>query len=215
MKFFKLISILILSAVLLGCSTNISKDYRIPESSNLGVAVGSITYSGILGARQVLFQNQSTGKEFIASVGTASTMNPFAKPEFDADIGMIGGLFAVELPAGEYKITAWRVVQGSVFNKPNAPINIPFSISANKSVYLGNFNFVETSRQFLYSGSTEVTLANKEDPDVKALKKRFSMLQYTPIAVTLTENLKIERLGGDSQRRIDFTTVPIFMPARR
>ena len=204
---------LLASAFLLACTTNTSKDYRLPDSPTIGLATGSITYSGALGQRAVQFENITTRKKYTVKVGVASTMNPFAKPEIDPDIETIGGLFAIELPTGQYKISSWLVTQGSWFISPTSKIDIPFSVEPGASIYLGNFHFEETSRRFLGSGSAEVTLQSKAPRDMKALAKQFTVLKDIPIKRALSDNVKLERVGGYSEQRLELT-LPVFVPVR-
>jgi len=202
------------SITIAGCSTNIPTDYRIPASPTIGLAVGSITYTGALGARQVFLRNAETGQSYRLAVGVSSTLNPFSRPDVDPDIGKVGGLFAIELPPGSYKIDTWRIVQGSMSLSPSTPIEIPFSVVAGESVYLGNFHFEQTARFFLGTGSVDVTLAGNAERDLPALKRRFPVLAAVPVSTAIDDSVKLQKLGGYSQRHMEFAT-PIFVPVRR
>jgi hypothetical protein len=202
------------ATALVACSTNISPDFKLPASPTSGLIVGSITYTGVIGARQILIQNTTTGKFTRLEVGQAQTLNPFARPDVDVDLNEVGGTFATELATGSYVIGPWYIRQGPGLVSSATPIGIPFVVESGKTIYLGNFHFVQTSRFGLGTGSAEVTLEEKAARDLPVLKKRYPVLETTPLTSTIGPNTKIVGVGGVSSRR--FTDLgPIFVPVKR
>jgi hypothetical protein len=200
------------STALVACSTNISPDFTLPASPTSGLIVGSITYTGALGARQVLIQNTATGKYTQLQVGQTQTLNPFAGPEVDLDLKASGGTFATELATGSYVIGPWYIRQGPGLVSSAAPIGIRFLVEPGKTVYLGNFHFVETSRFGLGTGSAEVTLEEKSARDMPVLMKRYPGLKSAPLSSTIEPNTRIVGVGGASSKST--TYAPIFFLAK-
>lgn len=123
---------------------------------------------------------------------------------------MIGGIFATELPVGNYRIKSWAVTQGSWSLSPQSPFSLNFTVKPGESVYLGNFHFTETSRNLLMSGSNEVTLQNMASRDIPALQKRFPVLAKIPLTASIADGIRIEKLGGRSSQSLD-TSILLFM----
>lgn len=200
--------------VLVGCSTNVAPDFRMSAASTTGLAIGSITYTGALGLRRIGVRNIATGEMYRFEVGQSQTLNPFAKPDFDADLGQVGGTVAVELPAGRYAISYWSIRQGPNEVSSTSPIDIGFVVEPGKAVYLGNFHFIQTSRSGLGTGSAEVTYQDMGERDIKALRHRYALLETTPLVTTIEPGFKLEKLGGRSAKKTD-VVMPIFVPVKR
>jgi hypothetical protein len=205
---------LLAAVAMSACSTNIGAGYKIPASPNVGLAAGSLTYTGMLGERILLIENTKTKEKFAAAVGVASTIIPFQTPSVDSDINDIGGLFALELPAGPYNVSLWIIHQGQMRLRPTEAFTLPFEVKAGSSVYLGNYHIEQTETGFLRTSKAEMTVQSKAARDIPALKKRFPVFQSIPITEALAENTRIEKLGSESRRTIDFI-LPVFVPLPR
>jgi hypothetical protein len=205
-NFVIIISMLLLSAC---TSTNIPKEYKLPENSNVGLAVGTITYTGSIGAYRILVTNESNTIKYRFEIGQVQ-WDPFSEGEFDKDLGMKGKPFATELPAGNYILSHWLIAQGASTTMSKEPISIPFTIEAGKPIYLGNFHFTKTSNFGLGGTKTAlVTLEDKANRDLPILNKRYPSINLNPTMRSIAPDSKIENIGGGSSHRIDMSTIYI------
>ena len=157
------------------------------------------------------FRNTVTGKEYAASVGASQSLIPFAAPEIEDDIGEIGGLFALELPAGTYSVYSWGIKQGEWFLAPMKAFDIPFTIEAGSSVYLGNFHIEQTDKKLFRTGAAKMSLRNNASRDIPALQKRFKVFQTLPISTVIAADANFEELGSGSKGKFEFSG-PLFVP---
>jgi len=208
--------VLLILGTLNGCANpNVPQDYKLSSQQPVGLAVGSITFTGGMSLFRVLLQAKTTQKTYFAEVGQSQTVNvfkAFQPPEVNELLGLPGGLFAIQLPAGQYQLTGWRVSQGMASFTPSRREAIDFQIEAGKATYLGNLHFIETSKAFLATTGIEVTLQDKRARDLPALEKQFPTIASNPVAIALAEGTKYEHFGSAGQRRID---VPLFVPMAR
>ncbi len=201
--------------LLAACATpNIGADFKLSEGSRLGVAVGTITYTGGYGSFRLLLESVSTKKTYIVEHGSGQTLNPvlaFKGEDPHPQLRATGSPFAVELPVGAYVLTSWRFSQGAMNLWSTSATNLQFDVPAGKAVYLGNFHFIETSRSMRMSTGIRVTLSDQSERDLPAIRAAFRALEQTELALSIAQATKIENLGGNSSGRL---TMPTFVPVR-
>jgi hypothetical protein len=184
------------AAGLTGCaSPTISNDYKLPSDRHVGLAAGSITYSGSRGLYRVYLVNVDTGQRFRFEIGSSSAtpVNLFTSAK-DEDLGVDGRPFATELPAGRYHITGWGAAAGAVRASAGLVVGVPFTVEAGKSIYMGNFHF--TGRLTPFTGVVSAALKDEASRDVPVLKKRFPVLANVPLHGTLKSGTQLPLVGG-------------------
>lgn len=195
---------------LAGCANNIPDDHRAAATAT-GIAAGSITYTGALGARGLALKNDETGQVTHVRVGTSNTLNPFARPEVDDRLGQVGGTFAVVLAPGRYTVGPWQIRQGPGTLTSMQPVGLPFIVETGKVTYLGSFHFEDTARIGLGTRDAEVTLEDKSARDLPVLEERYKALAAMPKAAALNPGSRYTGLGGSGALRFD---LPVMVPIR-
>jgi len=198
--------LLILSCLLSSCATRpgVPSDYKLDSASKNGLVVGTITYETSIGQYSLSWTSLDEKLPFIASVGYS--MWPPLGPEFDDLLSAKGGTFAIEVPAGEYKLKRWFIRQGYIGHAAQNDIGARFQVEAGKITYLGNVNFQKND---------EVALEDKASRDIPALKARFAAVKSSPIAFSISSGAKVEAIGGGSDRRFDSPSyIPIIVRSR-
>lgn len=113
-----------------------------------------------------------------------------------ADIpNVLGKLAVLQLPAGDYDVSDWYVVQrdGIVSNtyKPNQTFSMPFHVEAGKAIYLGDiaFKFLEGGNVFGVTALSgiELKVLDAFDRDVPLFKTLYPSLAEMPVEKKLVE----------------------------
>ena len=189
-----------LATALLSACANVSSDYKFDDKKAVGIVIGSITYESGLGLYRVVVTPENGDKTYFLQAGSGDWY-PFVKTT-DEDLQAKGDTFAVELPAGKYVIKSWQVRQGARTANSSMPIGIPFSVEAGKAIYLGSFNWSPDWEN--------ISLRDKSGRDLPIIKKRFPFLEQTPLTAAITNDAKIDGLGGDYKYRYTiFIPVPV------
>ena len=198
---------LLVTGLLSACAANVPTDYKVDPQKPLGLVVGSITFESSMGSYRVVVVPVKDGpvapeEVKVLKAGDAQ-WTPFTR-FYDDDLKGKGDTFAVEMPAGNYRIRAWHVVQGAKRSSSTNPIDIPFTVEPGKAIYVGAFNWD--------SHWVNITLRDQSSRDIPILEKRFPGLKAAPIAMGIAPGTVLEKLGGDYRYRVD---MPIFVPVAR
>jgi hypothetical protein len=192
------------------CATpNVSQDYRLNPSSNDGVVMGSVTYSGRYSGYSVEFRQVPTGQTGRFQTGESVALIPQVPKGDFGSAAPRGTVFAAALAAGDYEIYEWKVGSGYANVRSTAPFSIRFKVEPGKLVYLGNFHFTQTSGMGLMVTGAMLSYAEKHERDIAAFKAKFPALAEFPIAYAVAPGTNEEWLGGRSSTTI---TVPVFVP---
>ena len=187
----------LLCASLAGCA-NVSNDYQL-KSSGDGLLIGSITTDLGIGHYSLELVSLDTGKP-VAGPRTGSSMYPAIPPMRDADLGLDGSLFAVELAPGRYAMRHWNVRTGYTDRGSSVPFEVPFVIEGGKASYLGNVHWPKNWR---------ITLSDRAERDLPLLKRRYATLAQAPLAFAIEPGTNIVGLGGNATKS---TQVPVILP---
>jgi hypothetical protein len=201
-------SLLVPLALGLASCAGTPTDFKFDPARNTGLVVGSISYEGGLGRYVLVAKDKSTGA--IVSFNFGCTLVPcftstddekFSKGEVPKQRG---GGFAAEVPAGEYQIVAWQIVQGAKRSTSTSPIDIPLMVEKGKASYVGNLHFD--------AHWENIQLRDKVQRDLPLLQAQYPVLEKTPLAYSIAAGTSIEKLGGSYQSRIKF---PVIIPIVR
>lgn len=190
----------------LASCANISEDFAFDAAKDTGVVIGSISYESGYGRYMLTAKEKSTGKPVSFGFGctlvpcfTGSDDQRFSKNETPQQRG---GGFAVEVPAGEYQITGWLVLQGQKRSFSTMPIDLAVTVAKGKASYIGNLHFD--------ADWENVQLRDKAERDLPILREEYEVLRSAPLAFSIAAGTRIEHLGGDGyQTRY---AAPVFIP---
>jgi hypothetical protein len=191
-------TLLLAFGLLMSSCATVTAEYKLDPTKPLGLVIGSVTYERTIGVHGLVVLSQDGKQVRSPSVGYG-IWSPFNKP-FDEKLAANGGTYAVELPAGQYRIVGWRIVRAQTTYQSNQPVDVPFVVEPGKSTYLGNLHFSE---------HWDVTLRDRADRDLPVLKARFPTLASSPLAVSIAAGTEVEKFGGGYVGR---TEMPVFVP---
>jgi hypothetical protein len=206
----KIFSLILTLLVLTGCASTktIKADYSLNSQSEKGVLISSLSVRGGYSGYSVYYQgidNENTGS---IQFGEGMALLPiFPKGDF-SHLNRKGEVFAVELPAGKYKIWRWGVASGYAFIKPVSPISIEFEVLAGKAVYIGNFDFKQTDSMGLTVTGVKVNYSDQSQIDLDILSKKHPNLDATNILKGIEDNANYQGIGGSGQTNWD---IPVFI----
>ena len=209
----KLAVTLALAFLASGCATkNIDSSYSVGAKPAEGVVAGSISYHGSFSGYSVDYTNVSTGKSGWIQIGQGASLIPIPpRSDFDEEEDTTGKVFAISLPAGNYVASRWNVSSGGVHFGSRTPFSINFKVEPGKMVYLGSFQFTETSH--IFGSVTGARLAYKDEVkrDLPMLKKKFPGIADVPISYAVQPGTYLQDVGGSSSVDI---TLPTYAPVR-
>lgn len=116
---------------------------------------------------------------------------PLVPLAFDyKDDGSYGSLFVMTLPAGNYEIYDFAMIQqvfgGSITHSPSRPFSVPFSVIEGKMCYLGELKMdrLEAKKFLGLPGSDNVRfeLSDQSKRDIALLKNKYPEVQL-PIEI--------------------------------
>jgi hypothetical protein len=155
--------------LLAGCETpNVEKTYMLSSAGGKGVAVGSITSSGLLTEYQLLYRKRGGGGEgYFRLQSNVEALN--------------AALIVAELPAGDYEIydwvMTWPVYYGHIDILPAAPFSIPFRVEPGRAIYFGSCEFApRIGRRFGNILGADVHCSNESQRDVMELASLYPAL---------------------------------------
>ncbi len=207
---FRLHYAVLLTPVMLGLAScaGTPTDFKFDPAKNTGLVIGSISYEGGIGRYALVAKDKSTGAIVGFSFGCA--LVPCFTPTDDERFSKAevpkqrGGGFVAEVPAGEYQIVAWQIVQGAKRSTSTSPIDIPLMVEKGKASYVGNLHFD--------AHWEKIQLRDKTQRDLPMLQAQYPVLEKTPLAYSIATGANIENLGGGYQSRIK---VPVIIPITR
>ncbi|AOT08754.1 hypothetical protein [Pseudoalteromonas luteoviolacea] len=205
----KNIFILILTVlVLTGCaSTNIKGNYSLNSQSGKGVLISSISVQGSYSGYSVYFQGIDNENKGYIEFGAGTALLPIF-PEGDfSHLDRKGEVFAVELPAGKYKVWRWGVASGYAFIKPALPMSIEFEIIAGKATYIGNFDFIQTDSFGLTVTGVKVNYSDQFKIDTGIIINKYPNIEFSQIGKSIVDNAKYIAIGGNSNTNWDIPIV--------
>ncbi|KTF09778.1 hypothetical protein ATS76_11120 [Pseudoalteromonas sp. 10-33] len=118
-----------------------------------------------------------------------------------------GEVFAVELPAGKYRIWRWGVNSGYAHIKPVNPIAIEFKVEPGKATYLGNFDFVQTDSMGLTVTGVKVNYSDQSQVDLDIVSKKYPALDAKNIIKGVEDNANYQGIGGTDQTNWDIPII--------
>ncbi|MDH5835029.1 hypothetical protein [Luteimonas kalidii] len=196
------------AALLAGCGS-VSRNYRFDPDGQEGLVVGSVSYESGTGRHLLTIESSATGRKH--AVGFGCSMFPCMQPADDKafSTGQMpaqrGGGYVVALPAGTYRITGWRVDQGSIGSNSEEPVGIEFLVERGKASYLGNLHFD--------ADWENVRLRDRSERDLPLLRAEYPALQAAQLAYTIAPGTDLARIGGGYDRGIKHLV--IFVPVAR
>lgn len=186
---------------------NVPADFQFDASKDVGLIVGSITYESSIGLYALAVVGSSEATSTVRpKIDVGYSMFPPLGPLYDEALKAKGGMFAVAVPAGNYKIVGWAVRQGAKISGPGQRVDIPFVVERGKASYVGNLHF---------SPDWEVSLRDRAARDLPALSAKYDALKKAPLAYTIAQDTDLRGIGGEYQSRFDYSSVPIFVPVKR
>lgn len=196
--------------LLLASCANVPSDFKFDPKKASGLVVGSISYETSFGKYVLAAQSEESGTGVAFSIGCAfwpcfETTDDPAYSKGETPKQRAGG-FALELPAGKYRLTGWWVRRGDFLSRSATPFSIPFVVEQGHASYLGNLHF---------DGEWEnVTLRDRASRDLPLLNERYAALRAAPLAHTIAPGVEISKLGGAYDTRLEYRPVPIYIPVR-
>lgn len=206
----KIISLISLSLVLVGCASTktIKGDYSLNHESGNGVLISSVSYRGSYSGYSVYYngvENKVRGK---IQFGEGMTLLPIPPKGDFSHLSRNGEVFAVELPAGNYKISRWGVDSGYAHIKPANPIAIEFKVEPGKATYLGNFDFLQTDSMGLTVTGVTVNYSDQSQIDLDVVSKKYPAIEAKDIIKGIKDNANYQGIGGTDKTKWD---IPLFV----
>ncbi|MFT4047548.1 MAG: hypothetical protein QM661_12760 [Solimonas sp.] len=190
--------IVITSALLLAACA--APRYRpAPVVVPTGVAVGTIASDGHCTGYTLYVADRASGKTYGIEQNRdlVDKLVPlFAEREARAEIVAHGVPFAVEMPAGSYTLKGWQLNCGSAVILSQAPPAIRFDVTPNQSVYLGSYQFSETTHIGTVLTGASVTLREQAARDLPAIHAAFPEPSTYQVAQRLAPGTVIENVGA-------------------
>lgn len=200
MRIIKLIFLLILSVLFIGCAASKTELAKVNQDTlkNSGVIIGTFSRNlgkGYIGVNSISILDEN--KKFVTRIreSASDTMSISGNPyEFKNDFvndNEQGSLFSVSLPEGTYYITnyfAGRGLGGYTGNYTNR-----IQIKRGEIIYLGDIKFtpiLEThplyeSKKNIVSANCKIS--NQLDRDFSHFKKVYSLFNKSDIITKLDE----------------------------
>jgi len=181
-----------IALLLTGCAaSNIARDYVPDPKHPDGVAVVSLTRSGI-GAQFNLFINvrgidrQYDTKIVITELLTSSDWSCPALGTIAED-KPCGRLAVLRLLPGSYEFYSWSGSTGSASIWPRQPFSKKFTVVAGTVVYLGNVHLAIGSSGFSVQGGYQVRTADMRDRDLPLLHRNYPKIAPDTVLVRIIE----------------------------
>jgi hypothetical protein len=206
-QLFRILSMSVL-LLLTACATNVSPNFKFDPNPSTGLVVGSISYESANAAFTLYAKNTLSGKLFKLEGGCLPPCfftSGDGRFTDEQPLGQRGYGYAVEVPAGDYLIAGWRASKASVIYHSVRSPDIPFKVEPGKVTYLGNLHFDPHWQ--------DVQLRDRSFRDLAALRVTYPVLVSAPLAVTISDDVVIHRVGGGYTGYMNPPT--IYGPARR
>lgn len=201
---------LLITLFLTGCAATkkIKSNYSLSPQTGKGVLISSISVKGSYSGYAVYFQGVDNDHKGYIEFGSGSALLPiFPKGDFSY-LNRKGEVFAVELPAGKYKVWSWRVASGYASINPISPMSVEFELIAGKATYIGNFDFIQTDSFGLTVTGVKVNYSDQFKIDTEIIIKKYPNIDFSQIDKGIIDNAKYLGIGGDSNTNWD---IPILI----
>lgn len=205
----KLFSLALLSLVLTGCASTktIKYDYALNQKSGNGVLISSVSYKGSYSGYSVYYHGMDNQIRGEIQFGEGVALIPIPPKGDFSHLNRKGEVFAVELPAGNYKVWRWGVHSGYAHIKPANPISIEFKVESGKATYLGNFDFIQTDSLGLTVTGVQVNYSDQSQIDLDIASKKHPNIKASSIVKGIEDNAKYQGIGGSDQTNWDIPVV--------
>ncbi|WP_163936990.1 hypothetical protein [Paraferrimonas sp. SM1919] len=197
----KFISLALLLLCLTGCASTktIKESYSLNDKSGNGVLISSVSNRGGYSGYSVFYRGISNGISGNIKFGEGVALLPIPPKGDFSHLNRKGEVFAVELPAGNYKVWRWGVSSGHVFLKPIVPIAIEFKVEPGKATYIGNFDFIQTDSMGLTVTGVEVNYSDQSQIDLDIVSKKYPNLDAKSIIKGVKDDAVYLGLGGSNR----------------
>jgi len=187
-KKIKLCLSTLLGVFLIGCMVkNVAKDYSLDDTKGKGVAVVSLTRSGVADITGMSVNLRGVDKFYRALVPVTAygaSSDYWECPWFAGipEDEPCGHLAIIELPQGEYEFYSWQAGGCMGPTRSLAGFSARFKVIVGKSVYLGNIHFPFPSG-FRYTmritdmRERDLPLLYQKNPNITADKVVVNLLQ--------------------------------------
>ena len=190
----------LLVSLVSGCrTTNIAGDYSLDPTKNTGVAVVSLTMSGLPSGFNMFINYRGVDVDHKSSVpvsdlfASADWRCPFLGTATEAE--PCGRLAVIELQPGEYEFHSW---QGGAGGAPGGfttsvrsikEFSKRFRVLKGKAVYLGNIHFsVEQPRFLVGQGTYTMKISDLRDRDLGLLRAKHPNVTQDLLVVSILQN---------------------------
>lgn len=147
-----------LVALIAACSSVQPSSQALDGSRpNTGVAVMALTKSGF-DPWIVSYSFEQIGGDYRGTLEIESEMDGRIHSDYPQ---LQGNLKLIELPAGDYRITAWELRRWMTVRRSNVPLDIRFRVYPEKYTYAGELNLDTGNARILEEGSSGVSLRVK------------------------------------------------------
>ncbi len=186
---------LLLTFILSGCAMkDISKDYRLNSSKKTGVAVVSLSFSGLSRPHRLAYfyfdvHLQGVGNDFKKQVSIcgqtlSADWNEPSGNNFISKDKPVGRLAVIELPEGEYEFYSWDggyAGSGGTSKKWSATekFSRKFKVVPGKAVYLGNICIHVYSERYL------VEQKDLRDRDLPLLYQKYPLIKSDQVLIDI------------------------------
>lgn len=159
-------------------------EYRIRRVATAGRDEVTTVLHASTSAQRV--RQASTPRESGASSWSAAVTGPGVPDSADlVEAGnLVGRVLALSLPAGDYEIYDWRILENGVGGEtehgPVRSFSYRFSIVPGRAVYLGRVHLSLSAAH-----KQTIGVGDRREADLAVLRQRFPALNSTPIAVDL------------------------------
>jgi hypothetical protein len=175
-----------------GCAVgNIARDYGPDPKDPDGVAVVSLTRSGI-GAQFNLFVSvRGVDRRYDTRIAVTELLTPndWSCPVLGTipEDPPCGRLAVVQLPPGMYEFYSWSGSTGSASISAGRPFSKRFTVVAGTVIYLGNVHLAIGSGGFSVQGGYQVRTADLRERDLTLLHSKYPKIAPATVLVRILE----------------------------
>lgn len=200
---------LALIVVLQGCTTTktIKNNYILNAETGNGILATSISYRGSYSGYSIFYQNIESEVRGKVQFGEGVALIPIPPKGDFSHLNRKGEVFAIELPAGTYRVWNWGVSSGYARVRPMNPISVEFKVVPGKVTYLGNFDFVQTDSMGLTVTGVEVRYSEQSEIDLDILLRKHPRIRVEDITFGIERNADYNDLGGGGRTNWDIPIV--------
>jgi hypothetical protein len=208
-------------ALLLGLQACAQSAAEKPEFSfspgrGTGVIVGSVTesYQASYGTTLTI-EFEQVGGTRKGSIFTTSVLMTATDNDFKQVSGLRGTVYAVELPAGEYKMTGWEFKWGTVTVEPAQQRPIAFTVLPNEVAYLGNVHATLSESRVPIIGAPRIDAAaigirDEGERDAAVVRRKYPTLSSVQIRPRLLDASAWRNQSTNTS--VYSPTIPVFIP---